>query len=84
MTKSERNVEASLRAERKTRNEALPHIENGLRYDIDETTHTKFYWGVRNGRLIKVKIEPRNPQPPQTSNEQHTTGIAQSQETQSS
>lgn len=53
MTEIERKEEAHLREERNNRKAKLPHVENGLRYGINEVTGKKYYWGVRNGRLVK-------------------------------
>ena len=60
MTKSERIVEANLRAVRKTRNEALPHIENDKRYGIDTTTNKRYYWGETGGLSKFIHVPPSN------------------------
>ena len=64
-TEAERKAEAELRKERNSKNEALPFSSGNLRYGIDEANNKKFYWGVREGRL--VKLEHRSTQTPQCS-----------------
>lgn len=51
-TEDERRVEASLRAERKKRNDELPHDRNGLRFGRENDRC--YYWGIRNLKLVKV------------------------------
>lgn len=49
-TEDERRLEASLRIERKKRNDELPNVENGIRFGIEK----RYYWGIRNFDLMKI------------------------------
>lgn len=55
MTETERRFEAGLRTERNKRNAALPHESNGLKYGLDESTQRRYYWCIRNMKLVKME-----------------------------
>jgi hypothetical protein len=55
-TDAVRKEEAKLRREGNERNKELPFVEGDRRYGVDEN-NKRYYWGVRDGRL--VQLEPR-------------------------
>ncbi|RNA14564.1 RNA-directed DNA polymerase from mobile element jockey [Brachionus plicatilis] len=56
-TMAERAAEAQLRQKRNEMNRDLPFTEGILRYGVNEKNNKRFYWGIRDGRL--VQLEPR-------------------------
>ena len=57
MTEAERKVEMSLRQARNEKNKELPNLdERGMRYGVDEVTKKKFFWGIRDGKIVKITM----------------------------
>ena len=60
-TKTELDLTKSLNEERKNRNSALPHGEGGKKYGFNlfgnDTDPSKFFWGIRDFELIKIKCK---------------------------
>lgn len=57
-TAAQRAVDAKLRQERNKRNMELPNVNEGsYRYGINPTTNKKFYWAVRDQKLVQIEIK---------------------------
>ena len=59
LTEAARRRLAWLRADCKTRNQALPREENGLRYDVDDENR-RWFWGIRDMDVKKIYREKKN------------------------
>lgn len=61
MTLPQLEENKKLRNDRKNKNDSLSNQdENGLKYGLhkfgNDIVESKFYWGIRNGELKKIKI----------------------------
>ena len=60
LTKLEIAATKKLNQERKERNDKLPHEESGKKYGLfkfgTDANETKYFWGIRDFQLTKIKI----------------------------
>ena len=61
LTHAQLELEKKLRKERNEKNSSLPETgPNNLKYGLhvfgDSGVESKFYWGIRNGELKKIKV----------------------------